>query len=175
MPVDGGRSGHAAAEDVDPAVLITPSGITMPLVEDLGTGRGPGWLDRWLTVNTPDVLAWFRHIHANPELSRQEYATTELIAGLLKSFGLQPELLPGGTGLICDVGEGERCVALRADMDALPMNEASGLPYATATPGACHACGHDAHTTILLATGIALASAPELPGRVRLIFQPAEE
>ncbi|WP_285501889.1 amidohydrolase [Actinokineospora sp. NBRC 105648] len=167
LPFDERRS--------DPAVLITPSGVSMPSVEDLGAGRGPDWLDQWLAANAADVLAWFRHIHAHPELSRQEFATTELVAGLLKSFGLQPELLPSGNGLVCDVGEGERCVALRADMDALPMTEATGLPYAADTPGAAHACGHDAHTTILLATGIALASAPSLPGRVRLVFQPAEE
>jgi amidohydrolase len=171
LPSEGGRDGRLA----DPAVLITPSGVTIPTVEDLAVGRGPAWLDQWLAANVTDVVAWFRHFHAHPELSRQEFATTEMVAGLLKSFGLQPELLPSGNGLVCDVGEGERCVALRADMDALPMTEATGLSYSATTPGACHACGHDAHTTILLATGIALASAPALPGRVRLIFQPAEE
>ncbi|GAA2964226.1 amidohydrolase [Actinokineospora diospyrosa] len=175
LPFEGGRGTRVAKSGPESAVLITPSGVTMPPVEDLGAGRGPAWLDQWLAANAADVLAWFRHIHAHPELSRQEFATTELVAGLLKSFGLQPELLPGGTGLICDIGTGERCVALRADMDALPMTEATDLPYAATAPGAAHACGHDAHTTILLATGIALASAPSLPGRVRLIFQPAEE
>ncbi|RLK60995.1 M20 family metallopeptidase [Actinokineospora cianjurensis] len=175
LPSESGRGTRAAKSDPESAVLITASGVTMPPVEDLGAGRGPAWLDQWLAANAADVLAWFRHIHAHPELSRQEFATTELVAGLLKSFGLQPELLPGGNGLICDIGTGERCVALRADMDALPMTEATGLPYASTTAEAAHACGHDAHTTILLATGIALASAPELPGRVRLIFQPAEE
>ncbi|CRK59804.1 N-acyl-L-amino acid amidohydrolase AmiA1 [Alloactinosynnema sp. L-07] len=171
LPPEGGRDGRPTG----PTVLITPSGVTIPTVEDLAVGRGPAWLDQWLAANAADVVAWFRHFHAHPELSRQEFATTEMVAGLLKSFGLQPELLPGGNGLICDVGEGDRCVALRADMDALPMTEATGLPYSTTVSGACHACGHDAHTTILLATGIALASAPVLPGRVRLIFQPAEE
>ncbi|WP_026316197.1 amidohydrolase [Actinokineospora enzanensis] len=175
LPYEGGRGTRTGGTDQESAVLITPSGVTMPPVEDLGAGRGPEWLDQWLAANAADVLAWFRHIHAHPELSRQEFATTELVAGLLKSFGLQPELLPGGSGLICDIGEGERCVALRADLDALPMTEATGLPYAASTPEATHACGHDAHTTILLATGIALASGPPLPGRVRLIFQPAEE
>ncbi|SDD20034.1 M20 family metallopeptidase [Actinokineospora iranica] len=175
LPFDSGRGSRAAAPAADSAVLITPGGVTMPTVEDLGAGRGPEWLDQWLAANAADVVAWFRHIHAHPELSRQEFATTELVAGLLKSFGLQPQLLPNGNGLICDVGEGERCIALRADIDALPMTEATGLPYAATTPGAAHACGHDAHTTILLATGIILASAPALPGRVRLIFQPAEE
>ncbi|WP_424189526.1 amidohydrolase [Actinokineospora sp. G85] len=163
---------HAAA---GPGVLVSPAGVRMPPVEDLGAGRGPAWLDHWITANAADVLAWFRHLHANPELSRQEFATTELITGLLKSFGLQPSVLPGGTGLICDIGSGERCVALRADMDALPLTEATGLSYAAPGTGACHACGHDAHTAILLATGLALASGPPLPGRVRLIFQHAEE
>ncbi|MBC6448463.1 M20 family metallopeptidase [Actinokineospora xionganensis] len=175
LPSEGGRNGHLAVSGEDSAVLITSSGVSMPTVEDLAAGRGPAWLDQWLDANASDVLAWFRHFHEHPELSRQEFATTEMVAGLLKSFGLQPELLPAGNGLICDVGEGDRCVALRADMDALPMTEATGLPYAAKVQGVCHACGHDAHTTILLATGIALASAPELPGRVRLIFQPAEE
>ncbi|MFC5290429.1 amidohydrolase [Actinokineospora guangxiensis] len=174
MPADPGR-GQRGGRGADPAVLITPTGVSMPSVDDLGAGRGPAWLDDWLAANTGDVLAWFRHIHAHPELSRREFATTELVAGLLKSYGLDPEILPGGTGLICDIGEGERCVALRADLDALPMTEDTGLPYASTAPGAAHTCGHDAHTAILLATGIALASGPPLPGRIRLIFQPAEE
>lgn len=156
-------------------VLITDRGVSMPTVEDIGAGRGPGWLDDWLTLSAPDVLAWYRHIHANPELSRREFATTELVAGLLSAAGLQPKLFDSGTGLICDVGAGEGCVALRADMDALPLTELTGLPYASTVPGAAHACGHDAHTTMLLAAGLALAAAPELPGRVRLVFQPAEE
>src|SRR5699024_9271072 len=104
-----------------------------------------------------------------------EYATTELVDGLLRSIGLRPWTLPDDTGLICDIGSGERCVALRADLDALPLTEESGLPFASSVDGVAHACGHDAHTTILLATAFALASAPELPGRIRLIFQPAEE
>ncbi|WP_414638573.1 amidohydrolase [Actinophytocola sp.] len=156
-------------------VLLTDKGVSMPSVEDLGAGRGPAWLDDWLGRNAVDVLAWYRHIHAHPELSRREFATTELIAGLLSAGGLRPKLFDSGTGLICDVGTGERCVALRADMDALPLTELTGLPYASTVPGAAHACGHDAHTVMLAAAGLALASAPELPGRVRLVFQPAEE
>ena len=70
---------------------------------------------------------------------------------------------------------GERCVALRADIDALPLHEATGLPFASTVPNVMHACGHDAHTAMVLGAGLALASAPALPGRVRLIFQPAEE
>ena len=156
-------------------VLITDNGVSMPTVEDLGAGRGPSWLDDWLTRNAADVVAWYRHVHANPELSRREYGTTEMVAGLLSSAGLQPKLFDAGTGLICDIGVGEKCVALRADMDALPLTELTGLPFASTVAGACHACGHDAHTVMLLGAALALASAPELPGRVRLIFQPAEE
>jgi amidohydrolase len=94
---------------------------------------------------------------------------------MLTAAGLEPRTLPGGTGLVCDVGRGSRCVALRADIDALPLNEATGLPFASTVPNVTHACGHDAHTAMLLGAGLALATAPSLPGRVRLIFQPAEE
>ncbi|ACU95643.1 amidohydrolase [Saccharomonospora viridis] len=142
---------------------------------DVGAGRGPDWLDDWLADRAVDVVSWRRHIHAHPELARREYGTTELIVRLLRSAGLQPRVLPGGTGLICDVGTGRRCVALRADLDALPLTEATGLPFASSVDGVAHACGHDVHTTVLLGAGLALATAAELPGRVRLLFQPAEE
>jgi amidohydrolase len=155
--------------------MITDHGVSMPVVQDLGLGRGPGWLDAWLADGIADVLAWRRHIHQHPELSRYEYGTTELVAEVLRTAGLKPRMLPGGTGLLCDIGSGERCVALRADMDALPMSESSGLPFASDVEGVAHACGHDVHTSILLGAALALNSADELPGRVRLIFQPAEE
>jgi amidohydrolase len=144
-------------------------------VDDLGAGRGPSWLDGWLGENIGDLVAWRRHIHAHPELGRQEFATTDLIAGALRAVGLRPEVLPGGAGLICDIGEGDTCVALRADLDALPLTETTGLPFQSTVEGACHACGHDVHTTALLGAALAMAAAPELPGRVRFIFQPAEE
>jgi amidohydrolase len=76
---------------------------------------------------------------------------------------------------MCDIGVGSRCVALRADLDALPLPETTGLPFASAVDGVMHACGHDAHTAILIGAALALASAPALPGRIRVIFQPAEE
>ena len=94
---------------------------------------------------------------------------------ILTSAGLEPRILPGGTGLICDVGTGRSCVALRADLDALPLAEATDLDFKSTVEGVCHACGHDMHTAALLGAGLALAAAPKLPGRVRLIFQPAEE
>jgi amidohydrolase len=132
--------------------------------------------DAWLAAHGADLVAWRRHIHTHPELGRQEFATTEFVANLLADAGLNPKVLPGGTGLTCDFGpdDGPR-VALRADMDALPMAERTGLPFSSAVPGVAHACGHDAHTAVLLGAALALASAPELPTGVRLIFQPAEE
>ncbi|WP_043721851.1 M20/M25/M40 family metallo-hydrolase, partial [Kutzneria sp. 744] len=158
LPMEGDGRRHDEASDV----LITDSGVSMSDVVDMGAGRGPAWLDEWLTSGAADVVAWRRHIHAHPEVSRQEHETTELIAGVLRSVGLHPEILPGGTGLICDIGSGERCVALRADIDALPLTENTGLPFSSTNEGACHACGHDAHTAVLLGAAMALASAPEL-------------
>jgi amidohydrolase len=109
-------------------------------------------------------------------LGRQEYATTQFVAERLADAGLNPKVLPGGTGLTCDFGpEQEPRIALRADMDALPMAERTGAPYESTMPNAAHACGHDAHTAILLGTALALAQVPELPIALRLIFQPAEE
>jgi amidohydrolase len=143
-------------------------------VDDLATGRGPSWLDGWLARHAVRVVGWRRRIHAHPELARAEHVTTALVAEELIRAGLQPQLLPG-TGLLCDIGSGERCVALRADLDALPLPEATGLSFSSTADGVSHACGHDAHTAILLGTALALAAAPALPGRVRLIFQPAEE
>lgn len=146
-----------------------------PVVADLGAGSGPAWLDAWLGAHRSDVVAWRRSLHSVPELARSEHRTTAMIKRHLLAAGLEPRTLPGGTGLVCDVGYGERCVALRADLDALPLQEDTGLPFASTVDGVAHACGHDAHTSILLGAGLALASAPALPGRVRLIFQPAEE
>jgi len=132
--------------------------------------------DAWLAAHHDDLVAWRRHIHTHPELGRQEFATTEFVATRLADAGLNPKVLPGGTGLTCDFGPEDRPrVALRADMDALPMAERTGLAFSSTVPGVAHACGHDGHTAVLLGAGLAMASAPELPVGVRLIFQPAEE
>jgi len=132
--------------------------------------------ESWLAAHYDELVGWRRHIHRYPELGRQEYATTQFVADRLVEAGLNPKVLPGGTGLTCDFGpEHAPRIALRADMDALPMTERTGAPYASTMPGVAHACGHDAHTAILLGTATALASAAELPVGVRLIFQPAEE
>jgi amidohydrolase len=152
--------------------LVPPAELA---VTDLGAGSGPAWLESWLEAHRTDVVAWRRALHSVPELGRAEHRTTELVARRLMAAGLEPRTLPGGTGLVCDIGFGDRCVALRADLDALPLHEDTGLPFASTVDGVMHACGHDAHTAMLLGAGLALASAPSLPGRVRLLFQPAEE
>lgn len=128
----------------------------------------------------PELIDVRRDLHAHPELSRTEARTTALLLERLRAAGLDPQPLHG-TGLICDIGvapQGERRVALRADLDALPILETTGLPYASIVPGVSHACGHDVHTTVVLGAGLALAelaATGHLPHPVRLIFQPAEE
>jgi len=132
--------------------------------------------ESWLAAHYDDLVGWRRHIHRHPELGRQEFETTQFVAERLVEAGLNPKALPGGTGLTCDFGpEHAPRIALRADMDALPMAERTGAVYTSTVPGVTHACGHDAHTAMLLGAATALASAPQLPMGVRLIFQPAEE
>lgn len=119
-----------------------------------------------------------RDLHAHPELGRQEHRTTQLVADALSHVGLAPQVLPSGTGLICDVGPGEPTVALRADLDALPIADVKDVPYRSTVPDVTHACGHDVHTTVVLGAGLALArmaASGELSHGVRLLFQPAEE
>jgi amidohydrolase len=138
----------------------------------------PGQLDRWLAARGAELVAVRRHIHAHPELSGHEFETAALIARELAKAGLSPRLLPKRNGVICDVGYGDQAIALRADIDALPLPDTKDVPYRSTVDNACHACGHDVHTTILLGAGLALAKLAErneLPGRVRLIFQPSEE
>ncbi|MCA1672062.1 MAG: M20/M25/M40 family metallo-hydrolase, partial [Actinobacteria bacterium] len=152
-----------------------PSGVSSIAPDDLAAGGGPSWLDGWLSGHGAAVVFWRRNLHAHPELGYDEHGATSLIIEQLTRAGLEPRLLPSGTGLTCDIGSGPQCVALRADLDALPLPEATGLPFASTVDNIMHACGHDAHTAILLGAALALASAPTLPGRIRVIFQPAEE
>jgi amidohydrolase len=141
----------------------------------------PGQLDRWLAARGAELVAVRRHLHAHPELSGQEFETAALVARELAVAGLSPRFLPKGNGVICDVpgvGDNDRVIAIRADIDALPLQDIKDVPYRSTVDGVCHACGHDVHTTVLLGVGLALAQLAErgeLPGRVRLIFQPAEE
>jgi amidohydrolase len=122
-----------------------------------------------------NVIEIRRQLHAYPELAFAERRTTELIVDHLRGLGLSPEVLPTGTGVICDVGAAAGpLIALRADIDALPIADQKDVPYRSTVEGVCHGCGHDAHTAILLGAAAALVQR-ELRGRVRLVFQPAEE
>lgn len=135
-----------------------------------------------------ELVAVRRDIHAHPEVSRAETRTTTLLAQRLERAGLEPRLLPG-TGLVCDLGPAPGVpvaggatapgrVALRADIDALPLQDRCALPWASTVSGVAHACGHDVHTAVVLGAGLVLADL-HVQGRlrrgVRLIFQPAEE
>jgi len=141
----------------------------------------PEELDRFLAAREDELIAFRRDLHAHPELGYHEHRTTSRVSLRLAAAGLRPVIMPKGTGLIVDIGEqsaGSSLVALRADLDALPINDEKNVPYRSTVPNACHACGHDVHTSVLLGTGLFLAgqaAAGTLPGRVRLIFQPAEE
>ena len=123
---------------------------------------------------TFDVVAVRRDLHAHPELAFDEKRTTGVIVEHLRAAGLEPAVLPDGTGATCDIGTAGPLIALRADIDALPITDLKDVDYRSTVDGACHGCGHDAHTAILLGVAHELAAAPR-PGRVRLIFQPAEE
>jgi amidohydrolase len=121
-----------------------------------------------------DLIRWRRAIHQHPELGFEEFKTAELVAETLRSLGLKVRTNVGKTGVVGCLGEGKPVVALRADMDALPIQEANDVPYASQVPGVMHACGHDAHTAILLGVATLLRE-EELPGQLRFLFQPAEE
>ncbi|MBW4465442.1 MAG: amidohydrolase [Pegethrix bostrychoides GSE-TBD4-15B] len=130
----------------------------------------------------PRLIEIRRHLHSNPELSGQEYKTAAYVAGVLSSCGLHVQELVGKTGAIATLpgtGEDSRLLAIRTDMDGLPIQERTGLDYASQLPGIMHACGHDVHTTIGLGTAMILAQLAVqqggLPGSIRFLFQPAEE
>jgi amidohydrolase len=138
-----------------------------------------GELDAFLAGHQAELVDFRRDLHAHPEIGYHEHRTTRKIKLRLEAAGLRPTVMPKGTGLLVDIGSGtEPVVGLRADLDALPLSDEKNVPYRSTVPNACHACGHDVHTTVLLGTGLFLArtaAAGALPGRVRLIFQPAEE
>jgi amidohydrolase len=146
---------------------------------------------RFVERHRAELVAFRRHLHAYPEPSYEERETTDLVAQRLSAAGLKPKVLDDGCGLICDIGGhdtsrpngGDRdpdgpIVALRADLDALLMDDEKDVAYRSKRPGVAHACGHDVHTTIVLGAGLALAelfARDAVPGRVRLIFEPGEE
>jgi amidohydrolase len=116
-----------------------------------------------------------RTIHQNPELSFEEYETSKYIKNKLDDLGIENQII-GKTGVVGLIGKGDKCVALRADIDALPIEEETGLDFASQNKGVMHACGHDMHTTMLLAAAEILKEMEDsLNGVVKLIFQPGEE
>ncbi|PWU51190.1 amidohydrolase [Micromonospora globispora] len=165
------------------------SALTLPVGSQLasswpeapsGSQPLPFELDHLLALRVPGLIATRRHIHSHPELSGEEFETAALIARELSLAGLNPRLLPKGNGVICDIDgrpDGP-VIALRADIDALPLTDPKDVPYRSTVDGVCHACGHDVHTSVMLGVGMLLAQLADLgqlDGRIRLIFQPAEE
>jgi amidohydrolase len=142
-------------------------------------------LSAFLAQREPELIGFRRDIHAHPELGRQERRTTARIVEQLEGAGLSPKVLPHGTGVICDIDPSDDAreyahgrLAIRADIDALPIQEADELPFRSTVEGVSHACGHDVHTAVVLGAGLYLAEearAGRLARGVRLLFQPAEE
>ncbi|MCU0536208.1 MAG: M20 family metallopeptidase [Hydrococcus sp. Prado102] len=127
----------------------------------------------------PRLIEIRRHIHAHPELSGQEYQTAAYVAGVLSSCGIQVKEAVGKTGVVGNLqgnGSDDRILAIRTDMDALPIQERTNLDFASRKPGIMHACGHDVHTAVGLGVAMVLSQLAEaLPGNIRFLFQPAEE
>jgi amidohydrolase len=128
-----------------------------------------------------ELIEFRRDLHRHPELGRQEFRTTQQVKARLEQAGLSPRVLPGGTGLLCDIGATDPArprLALRADLDALPVPDTKKVEYRSTVEGRAHACGHDVHTTVVLGAGLVLAELDRrgrLPRPVRLVFQAAEE
>lgn len=124
-----------------------------------------------------DLVSQRHHLHAHPELSHQEVKTAALVAQKLEGWGFDVTRNVGGHGVVGQlrVGEGNRSIAIRADMDALPIHEAGDHAHASTVPGVMHACGHDGHTTMLLGAAEYLARTRNFSGTLNLVFQPAEE
>ncbi|WP_149535258.1 M20 aminoacylase family protein [Siccirubricoccus phaeus] len=127
----------------------------------------------------PEMTAWRQDFHAHPEIAFEEVRTSRIVAEKLKEFGVDEIITgiakTGVVGVIRGQGNSSRAIGLRADMDALPIAEQTGLPHASTVPGKMHACGHDGHTTMLLGAAKYLAETRNFDGTVYLIFQPAEE
>ena len=137
------------------------------------------FINEWFNAHRAEVIAWRRHIHRHPETANHEVETTNFLATVLQDYGLQPQRFPQ-TGLMVDIGPDTELgrLAFRADIDALPVTEVTGLEYTSEVPGKMHACGHDVHTTVALGLACALADFQRvhaLPLGIRVIFQPAEE
>nr|WP_312379195.1 M20 aminoacylase family protein [Delftia acidovorans] len=125
----------------------------------------------------PELTGMRRHLHQHPELGFQEFDTSAFVAEKLTAWGYEVERGLGGTGVVGRLrrGTGTAALGIRADMDALPIDETSGVPHSSQRPGVMHACGHDGHTTMLLGAARYLSERGEFSGTLNLIFQPAEE
>jgi len=125
----------------------------------------------------PEMQSWRRDFHAHPEIAFEEHRTAQIVAEKLESFGIEVETGLAGTGVVGTLkkGTGNRSIGLRADLDALLINEANDFEHKSKTPGKMHACGHDGHTTMLLGAAKYLAEKGDFDGTITFIFQPAEE
>ncbi|CAN5449084.1 MAG: amidohydrolase [Acidimicrobiia bacterium] len=123
----------------------------------------------------PEMVELRRDLHRYPEVGWSEHRTTRKVAERLYDLGLEPRIRPQGTGLTVEIGEGGPVVAFRADLDGLPVEERTDIPFRSEHPGVMHACGHDAHTAIGVGIATAITRYPGLRGTVRFLFQPAEE
>src|SRR6476646_7769679 len=170
-------AGTFALSAVLAAPIIVASQSSQPLAADI---------DRLTTAVEPELIQWRRYLHEHPELSNREVETAKYVADHLRSFGLTPQtgIARNGVVAVLTGGRPGPVVALRADMDALPVKEEVDLPFASKAMGeyegnkisVMHACGHDTHVAILLATAKVLTELKDrLPGSVKFIFQPAEE
>ena len=132
-----------------------------------------------MTVDDHDqrVRRWRHHLHQHPELAFTEDATGEFVANVLQGLGFEVARGVGGTGVVGSLtrGRSDRSIGLRADLDALPLDEPLTRPYSSRTPGTMHACGHDGPMAMVLGAAAALAEGQDFDGTVRVIFQPAEE
>lgn len=129
-----------------------------------------------MSLNEAQLIEWRRELHTWPELSGQEFATTARLRQWLQNAGIRLLDYPLETGVVAEIGSGENLIALRADIDALPIHEASGVSFHSRQPGVMHACGHDLHSAVMLGAALELqAQQHQLRGRVRILFQPAEE
>ncbi|MBX5043789.1 amidohydrolase [Rhizobium lentis] len=134
-------------------------------------------VEKGIAAYLDEIIALRHDLHQYPELAFQELRTSKLVASRLSSWGYEVATGIAGTGIVATLrrGDGKKRIGIRADMDALPIEEATGLDYASNNPGVMHACGHDGHTSILLAAARYLAESGNFSGTLRLIFQPAEE
>jgi amidohydrolase len=166
-------------------VLLVTAGARAPIAAQQAPPT-PAEIDRLVVASEPQLIEWRRHLHQHPELSNREVETAKYVAEQLRSFGLDPQTGIARTGVVAVLTGAlpGPVVALRADMDGLPVREETDVPFASTatgeyqgnTVGVMHACGHDTHVAMLLAAAKVLTQMKDrLPGTVKFIFQPAEE